>query len=148
RHPERSKRDQSVTGNRLRSDETAFESGMDRTRGVGRFFAGVNSPGARFFFTRRQKCSQAKQMIDPANERMNAAVFNAKTAQIFERFLLAQIGKFAFDPGTDYERFRSEMMLRVILDKIDILRGGICLIILCHRCQIGLSDVAGEKSRL
>src|SRR4029077_1618006 len=111
--------DQIVISNRFCCNKTAFEIGMDRTRGGGRFFAGVNSPGARFFFTRRKKCSQAKQMIDRANERMNAAVFNAKTAQIFERFLLAQIGKFAFDPSTNYKSFRSEMMLRIILDKID-----------------------------
>src|SRR5438067_13100091 len=108
----------------------------------------MNSPSARYIYTHQQKNTLAKQMIDRANEHINAAVFNAKTAQILERFLLAQVGKFAFAPGAKYESFRSEMVLRVILDKIDILRGGNCLITLCHRCQIGLSDVAGKKSWL
>src|ERR1700726_1301032 len=84
-------------------------------------------------------------MINRADERVDAAILNTESAQIFHRFFLAQIRKFAFDPGADYKRFRSEMMLSVILNKIDILRRGICVIAFCNRSQIGLRDVAGKK---
>src|SRR5438477_8649854 len=68
-------------------------------------------------------------MIDRANQRVDAAVFHPEAAQVFERFFLAKINQFAFDLGANYERFRSEVMLGVILNEMDILRGGICLII-------------------
>ena len=86
-------------------------------------------------------------MIDRANQRVDAAVFHAEVAQVFERFFLAKINQFAFDLGANYERFRSEMMLGVILNEIDILRGGICLIIFCNWGQIRLGDVTGKKGR-
>ena len=87
-------------------------------------------------------------MINRANERVNPAVFHAEPAQIFQRFFFAKIDKFAFDPCADYECFGAEMMLRVILDKIDKLRGGVCLIIFDDVGEIGFRHIAGEKSRL
>src|SRR5260370_41299597 len=87
-------------------------------------------------------------MINRANQRVNAAVFDAEAAQVFERFFLAKIDKFAFDAGTDHERFRSEMILGVILNKIDILRGGLCSIALCNSGEIGLGNVAREQGWL
>ena len=93
---------------------------MDRARRLLRFFAGMNRPGARFFFARRQERSQAEQMINRPNKRMDAAVFHTNAAQILKALLLVEIDKFAFDLRADQERFGSEMMLRVILNKGDI----------------------------
>ena len=93
---------------------------MDSSGGRWRFVAGVNRPGARFFFASGEKRAQAEQMINGANERVHAAVFHAQTAQIFHRLIFAKIDKFAFDLRADDDRFRCEMMPRVILDRSDM----------------------------
>src|SRR5438270_8772203 len=87
-------------------------------------------------------------MINRANQCVHSTVFHPKPAQVLERFFFAQIDKLTFDSRADYDRFGAEMMLRVILDELDILRRGICSIALGYGSEIGFSHVTGEKSRL
>ena len=121
---------------RFRGDEAALEIGMDHARGRRRFVAGVNGPGARFLFAGREECAQAEQMINRANERVHAAVFDAEAAQIFQRLFFAQIDQFAFDLRADDDRFGGEMVSRVILDQLDM-----------YRCDAGSSSVRSAAAK-
>ena len=55
-------------------------------------------------------------MINGANERVDTAVFDAETAQIFQRFIFAKIDKFTFDLRADYDGFGRKMVSRIICD--------------------------------
>ena len=101
-------------------DEAALKIGMDYTCRSRCFVALMNCPSARFLFAGGEKSAQAKKMINRANERVDAAVLDAETAQIFERFLFAKIDKLTLDLRADHDRLGSKMMLRVIANKIDM----------------------------
>ena len=105
--------------NRFRCDKAALEIRMNNSGSAGRFFAGVNGPGARFLFSRGQECAQAEQVIDGANERVHTAIFHPEPAEIIRRFIFAKIDKLAFDLRTDNHGFSREMMPRVIFDCFD-----------------------------
>ena len=102
--------------NRFRRNKAALEIRVDRPRGSGCLVASVNCPGARFFFAGGKKGAQAEQMINSADERMDAAVFHAEIVQIFQASCFAEIDEFALDLRADHHRFGGKMMARVILD--------------------------------
>ena len=87
-------------------------------------------------------------MINGADQRIYATVFDADTAQILERFFLAKIDKFAFDLRAYHHGFGTKMILRILSYKIDMLGRGIRLIAAGDRSQIGFRDVAREERRL
>src|SRR6266699_2052083 len=149
---QRTERDEIVIMNCFRRDKTTLEIGMNHSRGRGCLVSGVNRPDPRLFFSRGEKRSQTKQMINGPDECIDAAVFNAQAAQVFHRFIFAKIDKFTFDLRADDDSLRSEMMLRIILDKIDTLRGAVTGIVdpgySSNRGQIGFGNVAGENGRL
>src|SRR5216684_3605103 len=66
--------------NCLGRDEAALEIGMDGAGRNGRFLTGMNRPGPRLLFAGGEKRTQAEQMINRADKRMNAAVFHAQIA--------------------------------------------------------------------
>ena len=95
---------------------------MDRAGSRWGFVARMDSPSARLLFAGCNECAQAEKMINSPNKRMHAAIFHTDVPQIFQRFLLAEIHKFAFELCTDHDCFCGEMMSRVILNSHDMIR--------------------------
>ena len=98
---------------------------MDRAGSRWGFVAGVNGPGTRLLFAGGNERAETEKMINSPNERVHAAIFHTEVPQIFQGFLLAQIDKFALDLCADHDGFGAIMMLRVILNKIDMSSGRI-----------------------
>src|SRR5438046_3818402 len=128
----------------FRCDKTALKIGVNRSRGGWRFLAGVNGPRARLLFPSGKKRPQPEQMIDRANERVHTGVFHAEAAQVFERLLLSEVDKLTLDLRADHNCFSGEMVARVILNKIDVSRGGVRGVAFGNCCQIRLRQLAGK----
>ena len=137
---------------------------MDGSGSSCRLVASVNGPRARLFFTSRQKCAQAKQVINGPNKCVHAGVFHTQTAEVIQRLLLTQINQFTLQLRADDDCFRSEMVPRVLLNRRDVLRRAVagdrdlggrevsCPIIAVgaggYSRQIRFGDVTGEDRRL
>src|SRR5437879_6652176 len=96
---------------------------MDRAGSRWGFVACMDSPSARLLFAGCNECAQAEKMINSPNRRMHAAIFDTGDPQIFQRLVLAEIHKFAFELCTDHDCFCSEVISGVILSSDDILPG-------------------------
>src|SRR6266487_2695086 len=60
--------DQIGVGDRLRLDEASLEVGVDDPGGGGGGIAGMDRPGARLFFARREEGPQAEQVVRRADQ--------------------------------------------------------------------------------
>src|SRR5262249_59511151 len=98
---------------------------MDRAGSRWGFVAGVNGPRARLLFAGSNERAKTEKMINSPNERVRAAIFHTEIPQIFQGFLLAKIDKFTLDLCADHDGFGAIVVLRIILNKIDMSRGRI-----------------------
>src|SRR5258708_20163351 len=80
---------------------------MNRTGGVLRARALRDRPGARFFFTRRQKRHQTQHAISALDQLIDAAALDAERLKIFSSFRRREIDQVGFELRADDHAFSS-----------------------------------------
>src|SRR5436190_1725766 len=67
-------------------------------------------------------------MIDGPNECTNAALIHSEVAQVILGLAFAKIDQLTLDLGTDHNRFSREVTLRVIPNRVHVLRSAVAAV--------------------
>ncbi len=103
--------DQIVVSDGFGFDKAALEIGVDDAGGLGRGVAGVDGPGADFFFAGGEIGAQAEQVISRADQRADAAFLDAELLEEGFGFGRFEVDEFAFDLRADDDGFAGRWVL-------------------------------------